>query len=122
MSIDTSEAQSEVVAISEVVPHARLGTATNFSSGHGANCGTYGVRFAQSAQDLESVFRLRFRVFNLELNEGLESAYQYGQDRDAFDDVCDHLIVEHRPTARVVGTYRLQSGPTASNNIGFYSE
>jgi putative hemolysin len=65
---------------------------------------------------------LRFRVFNLELNEGLETAYASGQDTDEFDAVCDHLIVEHTGTNEIVGTYRLQTGTMAAANAGFYSE
>jgi len=67
-------------------------------------------------------FRLRFLVFNLELNEGLEASYATGHDMDEFDRVCDHLIVEHAGTGKIVGTYRLQTGEMASANAGFYSE
>lgn len=83
--------------------------------------GAYRVRFAETQQDLESVFRLRFLVFNLELQEGLESSYQHGHDTDPFDAVCDHLLVEHGPTGQAVGTYRLQSGSSAANHLGYYS-
>ncbi len=69
--------------------------------------GVYQLRFAESREDLEAAFRLRFLVFNLELNEGLESAYKTGCDTDEFDKTCDHLIVEHRLSRQVVGTYRL---------------
>jgi putative hemolysin len=82
----------------------------------------YRVRFASSLEDRLSAFRLRFEVFNLELNEGLESAYQIGHDVDEFDPICDHLIVEHASTGRVVGTYRLQTGEAAQRNCGYYSE
>ena len=82
----------------------------------------YQLRFADSAEDLEKVFRLRFIVFNLELGEGLESAYRHGRDTDEFDAVCDHLIVEDRESGEVVGTYRLQTGRIAVNSFGYYSE
>lgn len=84
--------------------------------------GAYQLRFAKSREDLEAVFRLRFLVFNLELNEGLECAYGTGYDTDEFDKTCDHLIVEHRPSRQVVGTYRLQTGRIAARNVGYYSE
>lgn len=67
-------------------------------------------------------FRLRFLVFNLELKEGLYAAYTTGHDIDEFDAICDHLIVEHAPTGKIVGTYRLQTGAMAFENAGFYSE
>ena len=84
--------------------------------------GPYHVRLASSEADRIAAFRLRFLVFNLELNEGLETAYANGQDTDEFDGVCDHLIVEHAGTSKIVGTYRLQTGEMASANAGFYSE
>ena len=43
------------------------------------------------------------------------------RDADAFDAVCDHLLVEHVPTAQIVGTYRLQTGKSAGQNLGYYS-
>jgi len=77
---------------------------------------------ANNPQEKADAFRLRFLVFNLELNEGLESAYATGYDTDEFDAVCDHLIVEHKPTGRVIATYRMQTGATAAANLGYYSE
>jgi len=69
-----------------------------------------------------AAFRLRFQVFNLELDEGLDTSRSTGYDIDRFDAVCDHLIVEHAGSRQVVGTYRLQSGMMASANFGYYSE
>ena len=69
-----------------------------------------------------AAYRLRFVVFNLEMNEGLESAYADGYDKDHFDDVCDHLIVEDKTTGAVVGTYRMQMGEVAGQYFGYYSE
>ena len=80
------------------------------------------MRMAASESDRMDAFRLRFVVFNLELNEGLEASYATGHDMDEFDRVCDHLIVEHPGTGKIVGTYRLQTGEMASVNAGFYSE
>ena len=64
--------------------------------------GPYHLRVASSEADRIEAFRLRFLVFNLELNEGLEAAYATGQATDEFDSVCDHLIVEHAGTARLL--------------------
>jgi putative hemolysin len=86
-----------------------------------AEVGAYRLRFAQSAEDLGAVFRLRFLVFNLELGEGLQSACRDGHDIDDFDSTCDHLIVEHGSSGQVVGTYRLQTGGVAARNLGYYS-
>jgi putative hemolysin len=80
----------------------------------------YSVRLAETTAERFAAYRLRFLVFNLELNEGLESAYQTGHDIDPFDAVCDHLIVEHS-SGEIVGTYRMQTGASAAKNIGYYS-
>jgi putative hemolysin len=87
-----------------------------------AESSAYQLRFADSAEELEKLFRLRFTVFNLESGEGLESAYRNGGDTDEFDAVCDHWMVEHRGTGEVVGTYRLQTGRVAAANLGYYSK
>ncbi|HTI72463.1 MAG TPA: GNAT family N-acyltransferase [Candidatus Limnocylindria bacterium] len=85
------------------------------------SAGGYRLRVASSQSDLHAAQTLRFLVFNLELNEGLESAYATLRDEDRFDAVCDHLLVELEKTGEVVGTYRLQTGPKALANLGFYS-
>jgi putative hemolysin len=82
---------------------------------------TYAVRLARNASDIEAAQRLRFEVFNLELNEGLDVAYLSGLDADQFDECCDHLLVEDTRTGTVVGTYRLQTGQLAAANHGYYS-
>lgn len=84
--------------------------------------GAYVVRLAVTDQEKAAAFRLRFVVFNLELNEGLESAYAEGYDTDRYDSVCEHLIVCHRGTGEVIGTYRLQTGDVAGRHFGYYSE
>jgi len=82
----------------------------------------YHVRLAVTEADRRAAYRLRFEVFNLELQEGLDSAYLTGEDSDPFDMVCDHLLVEHLVTGRIVGTYRVQTGKTAALRRGYYSE
>ena len=81
---------------------------------------------AETAEDRAAACRLRFRVFNIELGEGLESSYQTGLDTDRFDACCEHLLVEDKqeanPSRRIVGTYRMQSGTTAARHHGYYSE
>jgi putative hemolysin len=91
-----------------------------------AEVGRYRLRLAESVEDRDAACRLRFKVFNIELKEGLESSYQTGLDSDQFDLFCEHLLVEDKleanPARRVVGTYRMQSGPTAARHLGYYSE
>jgi putative hemolysin len=84
--------------------------------------GDFVVRLALNEEERMAAYRLRFLVFNLEMNEGLESAYVDGHDKDHFDDVCDHMIVEDRRTGAIVGTYRMQMGEVAGKYFGYYSE
>jgi putative hemolysin len=80
----------------------------------------YATRLARSEDEVRAAQALRFQVFNLELNEGLEQSYATGRDEDPFDAACDHLIVEHLPSATIVGTYRLQTGHNAAAHRGYY--
>jgi len=79
----------------------------------------YLTGFARSTRCVEEALRLRYEVFNLELDEGLASSAATGLDRDTFDDHMTHLLLLERETHRVVGTYRLQSASRAA--AGLYS-
>lgn len=83
--------------------------------------GQYLCRLAQDPTELEEILRLRYRVFNLELEEGLDESHATGLDLDEFDAQCHHLLVEHLPTGRVIGTYRLQTHEMALGGAGLYS-
>lgn len=82
----------------------------------------YSIRLAQNDSDVEAAQRLRYRVFNVELGEGLESSEASGLDIDQYDPVCDHLLVEETKSGSIVGTYRLQTGSNAAEKLGYYSE
>lgn len=82
----------------------------------------YRVCFAANAGDLEAVQRLRYRVFNVELGEGLDGAHASGRDEDPFDHACHHLMVVSHADQRVVGTYRMQTSAMARAGQGFYAD
>jgi len=81
----------------------------------------YTIRFASRPQEVRAALRLRFEVFNLEMNEGLRSSHESGLDEDEFDAVCDHLLILEENSGVIVGTYRMQSGAMAARNLGYYS-
>jgi|GEM_PF-4485520 len=56
----------------------------------------YATRLARNRADVRAAQALRFEVFNLELNEGLEQAYETGLDGDPFDAVCKPAIMRRR--------------------------
>jgi putative hemolysin len=83
--------------------------------------GRYRLGIAEDARSIDAALRLRFRVFNVELGEGLESSWATGRDEDPLDAQFDHLIVEDREAEDVVGTYRIQTREIADAGRGFYS-
>jgi putative hemolysin len=85
------------------------------------NHGSYTLSLARTAEEIRAAQTLRFLVFNLELNEGLEDSFATCMDADHFDEVCDHLLVKDAASGDVVGTYRLQTGAGAARNRGYYS-
>lgn len=83
--------------------------------------GRYAVRFARTPADLAAAQRLRYRVFNEELGEGLAGSHASGLDIDAVDARCHHLLVTTTDSTEVVGTYRVMTAEAAGIH-GFYSE
>lgn len=109
-NIETGGKPSVSEALAARIPHLFL------------QLGKYEIRLAETLAQREAACRLRFKVFNIELGEGLNSSYQTGLDQDQFDLFCDHLVVEDRSKREVVGTYRMQSGTTAARKLGYYSQ
>lgn len=92
--------------------------------------GTLELRLAQTPKDIKRAQKLRYRVFYKEMNAIADARTKFARrDVDAFDAICDHLlVVDHEPRLqglrrkpRVVGTYRLLRQEIAEQNSGFYS-
>lgn len=92
-------------------------TKSNFE----VSSGRYTVRLAKERTEIESALKLRYNVFNIELEEGLEDSHKNKMDEDEYDQYCDHLIVIENSKNKVIGTYRLQDKEIADNGIGFYT-
>ncbi|WP_260705348.1 GNAT family N-acetyltransferase [Edaphobacter flagellatus] len=120
--VSVLESSSSVVPVSPLVSAPFLVPELPAKKDIRLEAGSYVARLALTEAERLATYRLRFIVFNLEMNEGLESAYVDGLDKDKYDDVCDHLIVEEKLTGAIVGTYRLQMGDVAGRNFGYYSE
>ena len=88
--------------------------------------GDFEVRLAKTAADIEAAQALRYRVFYEEMaaHPSPETA-KLRRDFDAYDDVCDHLLVLDRRRGEgpegIVGTYRLIRRPAAAKMGRFYS-
>lgn len=89
--------------------------------------GSLETRLARNEREIDAAQQVRFRVFVEEMGARLPAdAMRRGRDIDAFDAVCDHLLVldnaiEGDPEDQIVGTYRLLRQETALANKGFYS-
>jgi putative hemolysin len=82
---------------------------------------SYRLQLAHTDRERLAACRLRFRVFDLELGEGLAASYASGVDQDEYDLICEHLLVQEKATGSIVGTYRMQAGMTARRHLGYYS-
>jgi putative hemolysin len=79
----------------------------------------YILRIASSQADLESIFRLRFQVFNRELGLGYSHSHLTQMHQDKFDQVCHHLLLIDKNTDKTIGTYRMQTYTMAARSLGF---
>lgn len=88
--------------------------------------GNLGVRIATSADEVDAVQALRYRVFYKEMGARADAATDRDKrDRDAYDEVADHLLVVDHAIGDgpegVVGTYRLIRREAAARLGQFYS-
>lgn len=89
--------------------------------------GSLETRLAVNAEEIRAAQLIRYRVFVDEMGARLPSeAMLAGLDFDAFDDICDHLIVldkslEGDTSDQIVATYRLLRQEVAEKHSGFYS-
>lgn len=74
----------------------------------GVQSGFYAAGLAASDACVRTALGLRFRVFNLELGEGLEQSAVDGLDQDEYDAQMDHVVLLDQRTRTIVGTYRVQ--------------
>lgn len=88
--------------------------------------GTLEVRLARSAREIRAAQKLRFEVFHRELSAGADRITRLlRRDRDAWDAVCDHLLVVDLADGRerIVGTYRLyRSAAVEASGLPFYTQ
>lgn len=94
------------------------------------------VRLAVKRADILQAQRLRYEVFYEEMSAKPNAVASMRRlDRDAYDSICEHLLVvdttasahpgeawAHRRRPRVVGTYRVLRQDVAERSLGFYSQ
>lgn len=95
-----------------------------------AKLGSLEVRQANGKGEIKRAQKLRYKVFYKDGSAIADAATMLAQrDKDAFDKICDHLVVvDHDAPLTlggkqpVVGTYRLLAQDAAQRHGGFYSE
>lgn len=65
------------------------------------------ARTATTAQDAQTAYRLRYRVYCREAGFFSESLYADGVETDGYDEHSAHCLLHYRPTGAVIGTARL---------------
>lgn len=114
-----------------------VGAAEGLPLSSGAELGRKGnmiVRLASGEREIEAAQALRYKVFYEEMDARPDAEMRASRrDADAFDEICDHLLVVTPPgesgetepimvaDGEVVGTYRLLRQEVAEQNWGFYS-
>lgn len=78
--------------------------------------GRFVLKSVETADELESVLRLRYEVFDREYKK---KRNPFGYDVDQYDAICDHLLIRDEESGAVVGTYRLISSEFSEK---FYSQ
>ncbi len=77
--------------------------------------GTYKLTTAQTAEELLEVFKMRQDIFAPKKVGKEKAIYEY----DEFDAHADHMIITHKESATICGTYRILCSENVSN---FYSQ
>jgi L-ornithine Nalpha-acyltransferase len=88
--------------------------------------GDFEVRVAKTAEEIDAAQALRYRIFYEEMAaHPTPEVARLRRDVDAYDEVCDHLLVLDRRRGEgpegIVGTYRLIRRAAAAKMGRFYS-
>ena len=89
--------------------------------------GNLETRLARNDREIDAAQSVRFKVFVEEMKARIPAdAMRRKRDIDAYDAICDHLLVLDRsidgdPEDQIVATYRLLRQDVAVSNGGFYS-
>lgn len=103
------------------------GAAARPSEGLLGRIGNLETRIARNEREIDAAQAVRYRVFIEEMGAKIApDATRRKRDIDAWDAVCDHLLVLDRsvegdPEDQIVGTYRLLRHDVARSHGGFYS-
>jgi L-ornithine Nalpha-acyltransferase len=121
MTLEVTEARIETPHGAAHRPEAAAATAVL------GRMGSLETRLAANLEEVRAAQLIRYQVFVEEMGARLPpEAMMARRDFDAFDDICDHLIVldkslEGDTPDQIVATYRLLRQEVADQHSGFYS-
>lgn len=89
--------------------------------------GEFSVTIAQTQAEVIEAQALRYQVFCGEMGATLSpEAMEAQRDGDAYDTVCDHLLVRYHPSGtqlpKIIGTYRMLRSDVMPQIGQYYSE
>ena len=77
------------------------------------------VKFAETKEELEATFALRYNDMILEYNS--ESKNEQNLDKNVFDDIARQIIIINNETKEVVGCYRLIDNAFFKNKLNSFT-
>jgi len=80
----------------------------------------YLIGLADTASEKDEAYKLRYEIFNIELDEGIRENEKTRRDMDKFDANCDHLIIKDLSIKKVIATYRIHPS-WKTHKDGFYT-
>ena len=125
MTLDLAQPNASAAATAEIAEKPVAGRSGADVLGRIGNLET---RIARSVTEIDAAQAVRYRVFAEEMKATLSpDAVRRKRDIDAWDMVCDHLLVldtaiEGDAEEQIVGTYRLLRQDVAAVSGGFYSQ
>lgn len=86
-----------------------------------SNKGAFEIIWASSSAEIRQAQALRYEVFQQDFDVDFSHAGNQ-LDIDAFDEFCDHLLIRHAESNRIVGTYRVLNPQAALRCGKLYSD
>ena len=80
----------------------------------------YIIGLVETPEELDQVYKLRYDIFNVELDEGIKENERTQRDIDKFDSACDHLMIKDLETNNIIATYRIHPS-WKMHKDGFYT-
>lgn len=97
-------------------------TNKEINNGFNFTAGSLRAFTASTAEDLMRSQKLRYQIFFEEMGaEPSPEIREQKRDFDAYDEFCDHLLIEDTSTNKIVGSYRILRRSQLPERMKFYT-